>query len=44
MTSVTVENDEDSYKNGSALLSVTFDGEEDDQISKDAMKAVKEKL
>lgn len=44
VTSVTVENDEDSYKNGSALLSVTFDGEEDDQISKDAMKAVKEKL
>ena len=40
VTSVTVENDEDSYKNGSALLSVTFDGEEDDQISKDAMKAV----
>lgn len=44
VTSVTVENDEDSYKNGSALLSITFDGEEDDQISKDAMKAVKEKL
>lgn len=44
VTSVTVENDEDSYKNGSALLSVTFDGEEDDQISKDAMIAVKEKL
>lgn len=44
VTSVTVENDEDSYKNGSALLSITFDGEEDDQISKDAMSAVKEKL
>lgn len=44
VTSVTVENDEDSYKNGSALLSITFDGEEDDQISKDAMIAVKEKL
>lgn len=44
VTSVTVENDEDSYKNGSALLSITFDGEEDDQISKDAMAAVKEKL
>ena len=44
VTSVTVENDEDSYKNGSALLSVTFDGEEDDQISKDAMIAIKEKL
>lgn len=44
VTTVTVENDEDSYKNGSALLSVTFDGEEDDQISKDAMIAIKEKL
>lgn len=44
VTSVTVENDEDSYKNGSALLSITFDGEEDDQTSKDAMVAVKEKL
>ncbi len=44
VTSVTVENDEDSYKNGSALLSVTFDGEEDDQISKDAMVKIKEKL
>ncbi len=44
VTTVTVENDEDSYKNGSALLSVTFDGEEDDQISKDAMIKIKEKL
>lgn len=44
VTSVTVSNDEDSYKNGSALLSVTFDGEEDDQISKDAMNAIKQKL
>lgn len=44
VTSVTVENDEDSYKNGSALLSITFDGEEEDQISKDAMIQVKEKL
>lgn len=44
VTSVTVENSEDSYKNGSALLSVTFDGEEDEQISKDAMAKIKEKL
>ncbi len=44
VTSVTVENDEDSYKDGCALLSITFDGEEDDQISKDAMAQVKEKL
>lgn len=44
VTTVNVENDEDSYKNGSALLTVTFDGEEDDQISKDAMAAIKEKL
>lgn len=44
VTTVKVENDEDSYKNGSALLTVTFDGEEDDQISKDAMVAIKEKL
>lgn len=44
VTTVKVENDVDSYKNGSALLTVTFDGEEDDQISKDAMAAIKEKL
>lgn len=44
VTSVTVENDEDSFKNGSALMSVTFDGEAEDQISKDAMKSIKEKL
>lgn len=44
VTTVKVENDVDSYKNGSALLTVTFDGEEDDQISKDAMVAIKEKL
>lgn len=44
VTTVKVENDEDSYKNGSALLTVTFDGEEDDQISKDAMASIKEKL
>lgn len=44
VTSVVVENDEDSYKNGAALLSVTFDGEAEDQISKDAMIAIREKL
>ena len=44
VTSVTVENDEDSYKNGAALLSVTFDGEAEEQISKDAMIAIREKL
>ena len=44
VTSVTVENDADSFKNGSALMSVTFDGEAEDQISKDAMKSIKEKL
>ena len=43
VTSVVVENDEDSYKNGAALLSVTFDGEAEDQISKDAMIAIREK-
>lgn len=44
VTSVAVENNEDSYKNGAALLSVTFDGEAEDQISKDAMIAIREKL
>lgn len=44
VTSVVVENDEDSYKNGAALLTVTFDGEAEDQISKDAMIAIREKL
>lgn len=44
VTSVVVENDKDSYKNGAALLSVTFDGEAEDQISKDAMIAIREKL
>lgn len=44
VTTVKVENTEDSYKNGSALLSVTFDGEESDEISKKAMLEIKEKL
>lgn len=44
VTSVVAENTEDSYKNGAALLSVTFDGEEDEQISKDAMASIKKKL
>lgn len=44
VTSVVAENTEDSYKNGAALLSVTFDGEEDEQISKDAMAEIKKKL
>ena len=44
VTSVAVENNKDSYKNGAALLSVTFDGEAEDQISKDAMIAIREKL
>lgn len=44
VTSVTVENDEDSYKNGAALLSVTFDGEETDEVSTTAMAKIKETL
>jgi len=44
VTTVKVEDNSDSYKNGSALLSVTFDGEESDEISKKAMNEIKEKL
>lgn len=44
VTSVTVSDDEESYKNGSALLSVTFDGEAEDDISRSAMTQIKEKL
>ncbi len=44
VTSVTVENNSDSYKNGSALLSITFDSEADDDIARNAMTAVKEML
>lgn len=44
VTSVTFDNTEDHYKGTSALLDVTFDGEEEDQISIDAMNEVKDKL
>ena len=44
VTTVKVEDNSDSYKNGSALLSVTFDGEESDEISKKAMNEIKERL
>lgn len=44
VTSVTIADGEDGYKDGSALLSVTFDGETDDQISKDAMIQIKQQL
>ena len=44
VTSVTFDNTEDHYKGTSALLDVTFDGEEDDQISIDAMNEIKDKL
>lgn len=44
VTTVKVENNSDSYKNGSALLSVTFDGEESDEISKKAMADIKRTL
>lgn len=44
VTAVSVSDGEDSYKNGSALLSVTFAGEAEDESSKSAMTAIKEKL
>ncbi len=44
VTSVTVENNSNSYKNGSALLSITFDSEAEDDIARNAMTAVKEML
>lgn len=44
VTSVTFNNTEDHYKGTSALLDVTFDGEEEDQISIDAMNEIKDKL
>ena len=44
VTSVTFDNTEDHYKGTSALLDVTFDGEEEDQISIDAMNEIKDKL
>lgn len=44
VTSVTFDNTEDHYKGTSALFDVTFDGEEEDQISIDAMNEIKDKL
>ena len=44
VTSVTFDNTEDHYKGTAALLDVTFDGEEEDQISIDAMNEIKDKL
>lgn len=44
VTSVTFDNTEDHYKGTSALLDVTFDGEEENQISIDAMNEIKDKL
>lgn len=44
VTSVTFDNTEDYYKGTSALLDVTFDGEEEDQVSIDAMNEIKDKL
>lgn len=36
------DNTQDHYKNSAAMFSVTFDGEEDEQISIDAMNEIKE--
>ena len=44
VTSITFDNTSDHYNNGSALFSVTFDGESDDEISKSAMNEIKDKL
>ncbi|MBQ5332274.1 MAG: MMPL family transporter [Oscillospiraceae bacterium] len=38
------DNSEEHYKNSSAMFSVTFDGEEDEQISIDAMNEIRELL
>ncbi|MCI7767993.1 MAG: MMPL family transporter [Oscillospiraceae bacterium] len=38
------DNSEDHYKNSSAMFSVTFDGEEDEQVSIDAMNEIRELL
>lgn len=38
------DNTEEHYKNAAAMFSVTFDGEEDEQISIDAMNEIKELL
>ena len=44
VTSIDFNNSKDSFNNGSALFSVTFDGEVDDEISKSAMNEIKEEL
>lgn len=44
VTSIEFDNTLDHYNNGSALLSITFDGEVNDEISKNAMNEVREYL
>ena len=44
VTSINFDNSKDSFNNGSALFSVTFDGEVDDEISKSAMNEIKDEL
>lgn len=44
VTSIEFDNTLDHYNNGSALLSITFDGEVNDEISKSAMNEVREYL
>lgn len=44
VTSIDFDNSKDSFNNGSALFSVTFDGEVDDEVSKSAMNEIKEEL
>lgn len=44
VTFIDFDNSKDSFNNGSALFSVTFDGEVDDEISKSAMNEIKEEL
>lgn len=44
VTSVAFENTEEHYKNSSALFSITFDGEETDPVSIDAMNRIKDML
>ncbi len=44
VSSVEFDNTEDHYKNTCAMFSVTFEGEETDEISVSAMNEIKEKL
>lgn len=44
VSEVAFDDSEDHYKNSSALFSVTFDGEADDEISVNAMDGIKEML